>query len=177
VISRAFAGLVCGIAALVFVAGCSNETPGNPVATGNGTTTTTPRSTSPGPSTGSQASGIKPCDLLSASDRTTLGLGEGDPDVPGRLPTCDWTASGKGGIQIGLSNNGLAALKGENVGIGKHKAIKSLETGGFGGCGVVIELTTTSSVIVLASVMGAKTQEEACPRAIEVAKIIDPKLP
>jgi hypothetical protein len=176
--SRVLRGLGLGFVAMVLVAGCSDKTGGSPVASGGGTPTTQSSSTSTTrPSTTGSNSNIKPCELLSASDQTSLGVGPGKPSSAGNLPTCVWTASGKFGITAGLANKGLTGLNGETVELPKHKAVKSLETGGFGGCGVVIGISDNSSLIITASVIGGGSQEQACPHAIDFAKIIDPKLP
>lgn len=176
--SRVLRGLGLGFVAVVLMAGCSDKTGGNPVASGGGTPTTQSSSTSTTrPPTTGATSDIKLCELLSASDQASLGVGAGKPSSAGNLQTCVWTASGKFGITAGLASKGMTGVTGESVDLPKHKAIKSLETGGFGGCGVVIGISDNSSLIITASVIGGGAQEQACPHAIDFAKIIDPKLP
>jgi hypothetical protein len=95
----------------------------------------------------------------------------------GGLSACSWQASGVFSLVVGVAKSGLAGVNGQSVPLAKHKAILSTESGGFEGCGVFVEISEKSSVIVAAVLSGGKPAAEACPRSVEVAKIVDSTLP
>jgi hypothetical protein len=80
-------------------------------------------------------------------------------------------------VQVGTSNIGLANATGQSLPLTKHKAIQTTDTGGFGGCGVYVEISANASVIVVAVLDGGRPVEESCSKAVEVAKIVDTTLP
>lgn len=93
------------------------------------------------------------------------------------LAACSWQASGDFGLIVAVAKSGLAGVNGQSVPLAKHKAIQSTESGGFEGCGVFVEISQNSSVIVAAVLYGGKPAEQACPRSVEAAKIVDSTLP
>jgi hypothetical protein len=179
--ARTSGRVVAGFIALVALAGCSETKAGTPQASGDDTSVsatpgsgraTTPSATSPATGT------IEPCELLSSADTAALGVGTGKPKtLASGTKTCDWSASGKFGISLLASKKGLSGLNGENVDLPKHKAIKTSSPDDPGSCAVVVGISDTASVIVTSVLNTAGSLDQTCPRAIDVAKIIDPKLP
>lgn len=181
--TRGKAGIAAS--ALVFVAavaGCSQEEPGTAIGSG-GSTTATPGSQSSAPTTRS-ASGsatavddIDPCELLPSAAATGLGLtSPGKPRTVANRPVCSWQGNDFG-VLVGTSTRGLVNATGQSVPLAKHKALQTTDTGGFGGCGVFVEVSANSSVIISAVLNGGRPAEEACPKAVDVAKIVDTTLP
>jgi hypothetical protein len=169
--------IMSSCAALALLAGCASQEPGTPTASGDPTSatkTSTGSSTSTRSST-SQPSDVDPCDLLSSSDVTSLGLAAGKPQNVGGEKTCSWLASGKFSIRIGFSKNGLDGINGQSVPVGKHQAIQFVESQ-FGGCVVAMGISANSSALVVA-VPNSGDPAATCPQAVSTAKIIDPKLP
>lgn len=187
--TRWFGVVVAALLAVPLVA-CSSQDPGIPRASDNTTTTreTGSSTTSKGkPTTANVPSplgNIDPCDLLSDSDRTTLGVAPGEPKKFAGARGCDWMKSADFGISIGLDHD--LGLKDGNyqggtptpITIGKHEATK-LENmgGGEGGCSIFIGITESSSVHIAATASGRSDTPKACAKALAVAQIIDPKLP
>jgi hypothetical protein len=166
-----------GLAAVV--AGCSQEQPGTPSGSSGSTPGTsvdsTPTSTR---GTTAPASNIDPCELIPDAEATTLGLATpGKARTVAGLTACSWQAGGDFGVIVGVAKTGIDGVNGQSVPLAKHKAVQSTESGGFGGCGVFVEISKTSSVIVAAVLSGGKPAAEACPRSVEVAKIVDSALP
>jgi hypothetical protein len=93
------------------------------------------------------------------------------------MKSCTWQASGQFTVMVGVSEKGLGDQPGENVPLAKHKAVMTTETGGFEGCGIYVAATDTRTVLIAVSLVGGKPAEEACPKAVEVAKIVDSALP
>jgi hypothetical protein len=164
------------------VSGCSTTEPGSPTGTGSttpsngGSTSSTMSSVAnSSPSTAQNTSG-NPCDLLSSSDVSTLGLGTGKRRNIHDADACVWTASGKYGLTVGYSKNGLAGAQGDKVDVGKHEARQVIENSVGGSCAVTMGTSPNSSVlVVVANLSGPVT--DSCPQAVTIAKIIDPKLP
>jgi hypothetical protein len=167
-----------GVTFALLVVGCSTPQPGTaqPVETPQAQTTskapTTGKSTKPSTS----ANAVDPCALLSSSEASSLGFGVGKPDDVGGRKTCNWGSSGSEGILIGLGKTSLEQLHGQTVDVGKHQAAKLPETQ-YGGCSIALALPDKSNVTVVATPPAGQANDTACPKALNVAKIIDPKLP
>ena len=70
----------------------------------------------------------------------------------------------------------MAAAQGaDKVDVGKHEARQSTDKVDSG-CGVLIGASPSSTVIVTVLTLSG-VGAGACPQAVNVAKIIDPKLP
>jgi hypothetical protein len=166
-------------ALVVAVAGCSTTEPGSPTGSDNPTSTpagaSSTRSTSSESSTKSPAANQNPCDLLSSGDASTLGVAAGKRKSIQGVDSCQWNASGKFSLTVGYSDKGLAGLTGAvKVDISKHEAMQVVDASGLG-CSVVLATSPNSTVIVtVAPTTGSA--ESACPQAVNVAKIVDPKL-
>ncbi|WP_269086708.1 DUF3558 domain-containing protein [Actinosynnema sp. ALI-1.44] len=165
---------------LAVLAGCSQKEPG--VATGPSTepeqTSTSKRPTST-PSSGVAGDKIDPCSLFPDADAERLGL-----STPGKartgnfgIPECRWTASGKFIAAVSSANNGLAKFKGEPVTLPKHKALQIVDLAEFRGCSIALEMS--ADLIYVANVSPADNTPGAqmCPHALEIAKVVDSKLP
>ncbi|MFC0116243.1 DUF3558 domain-containing protein [Kibdelosporangium aridum] len=166
---------------LAALAGCNQPEAGTPTpvtggASANETSRPGPRTTT-SPSTPSQAK-IDACSLLSDSDAAGFGLPA--PGVARSIsgnPGCSWTASGKVQVSVAIDNKGIAGLSGEAISLPKHKATQVRNAGGTGGCGIAIEMSDASSSAFVIVVPIGNTPDDACSQAVEVAKVVDSKLP
>jgi hypothetical protein len=119
----------------------------------------------------------EPCSLLSSAEVTGLGLGEGKSKNAAGLKFCDWKSSGSSdAISVGYGENSLDSLGGRSISIGQHKAAQLQPHPIFGTCPIAIGLSDSTTVIVLGTGTGGN-DAAVCPKVLEVAKIIDPKLP
>ncbi|ONI93040.1 hypothetical protein ALI22I_00390 [Saccharothrix sp. ALI-22-I] len=181
-LTRLAAACVVGLAILT---GCSGE-PGTPSP---GSTTETEVSTSTAGSTGSNdntLAGIKPCDLLTSSEATSLALASpGEADRVGGADACDWAESGNGGLIVGVNpTRGLKDLNYEGettfpTKISKYEATRvEAHNGSKSICHVVISVSDSSSVQVIGTLKATSTDTAAaCDRATRAAELIAPKLP
>ncbi len=167
--------------------GCSEETPGNAISgedtqrptipgdTGTSVPTAPPESSQGG---GSGTADLQPCDLLTSSEQATFGLGPGVEDELGPARTCQWQASGRHTITVGVvddlglddvqSSGGKQPMK-----VGSHDAVQF--TGGVSACAIAIGVTDTSRVDV--SGVAGGDPAKACAVAKQAAELVEPKLP
>ncbi|TCO58053.1 hypothetical protein EV192_105116 [Actinocrispum wychmicini] len=100
--------------------------------------------------------------------------------VLGKYTVCNWGgASGGEGLAIGHAKNSLAGLGGHSTDIGtRHKAatLPPVPYIGSGGCTIGLELSDSTSLIIIGNPPGGQPDDVACPKVNQVAKIIDPKL-
>jgi hypothetical protein len=173
--------VVAACAAAVALAGCSESatglpqpTPGTPGTNQTSSSATPPKSATTTAPTGSKQ---EPCSLLSSTEATGLGLGEGKVKNAAGLKFCDWKSTASSdAISVGYGENSLDSLNGQSVSIGKHKAAQLPPHPIFGTCPIAIGLPDSTTVIVLGTGTGGN-DAGVCPKVLEVAKIIDPKLP
>jgi hypothetical protein len=129
---------------------------------------------------------MKPCDLLTESEATSIGLsypGE-DADI-GTADGCDWRESGNGGLSASIRTNaGVKDLdfKGDKISdikVGKFTATKVEAPGGDkAACTVLIPVTESSSVSIQSNLKLSSTDTAAaCARAAKAADKIAAKLP
>lgn len=165
----------------VLTAGCSGSgTAGNPTPapTGSGSPTT-------GSDSASGLKDLKPCDLLSETEVTGLGLKHpGSPVKVGPADSCDWTISGNGGLQVGLRSSGVKDLNldGDKISqtkVGKYDTTKvEAPDGAKSSCTYVLAVSDSSSVSVIANLtLTSEDTAAACQRASKAAELIAPKLP
>ncbi|MEU0882206.1 DUF3558 domain-containing protein [Lentzea sp. NPDC005914] len=161
-------------------AGCTG-TSGNANPTPSGGSTPT--------SNADQGSGLKdakPCDLLSESEVTGLGLKyPGKAKQVGTANSCDWAVSGNGGLQVGIrTDSGVKDLNldGDKITqtkVGKYAATKvEAQDGAKNNCTFAIAVSESSSVLVIGNL--TSTSEDtaaACERSSKAADLIAPKLP
>ncbi|MBP2321280.1 hypothetical protein JOF56_001665 [Kibdelosporangium banguiense] len=119
-----------------------------------------------------------PCTLLTSAEASSLGFGAGKiKNVPGGLKQCEWRTDKAGeGVGVGYGRNPLDVLKGQEVEVGRHKAVKLPPDPVSGGCNVAVGLPD-STTLILVGTSGNGNDEAVCPLVIQVAKTIDPKLP
>lgn len=176
--SRAVRWLVLGAAALALTS-CSIGEAGTPRAADPDVVES--GETSSGRE-GSPLDGMEPCELLSDDERAELGVTEGEEADFGDSPGCDWSSREEWGILIGLSLDvgaDEANVDGATpvpVSVGSHEGYRVEEQNGFAGSCAVLVVTSESSFVDISSSGGADT-EEACVRATDVARIVEPKLP
>ncbi|WP_188316558.1 DUF3558 family protein [Solihabitans fulvus] len=166
----------------------------------DGTSSGTPRPVSDagspsasGTPTGSSANAsplasIKPCDLLTASDTTPVGITTpGRPESVGGSPTCRWSTPGKFSFTLALNLDAsirtlnYAGKSPTPVSIGRHSAAElpdSIETrANTGDCSVYIAVSDSSSAQIESTVQDTSDTALSCKRAEQIAKLIDSKLP
>jgi hypothetical protein len=128
---------------------------------------------------------VKPCDLLSSTDRSTVGLTSiGADKTIGAARACDWTAPGVFGVTVTLDNAaGLADVKvakktATSAKVGTHDALRvSDKKAADGTCAVLLGVGENASAQVDVSNTNFTDTALACERAGTVAELIEPKLP
>jgi hypothetical protein len=150
----------------------------------------TPTSGSSVPTSGSDsASGlekIKPCDLLTEAEVTSLGLTyPGEAAQVASSDGCEWTKSGSGGLRAGIrTKSGVKDLNldGEkitDIKVGRYGA-KKVEAADQAKhlCTIAISVSESSSVTVIGNIgLTSDDTAAACQRASKAAELIAPKLP
>ncbi|GGP73139.1 DUF3558 family protein [Saccharothrix coeruleofusca] len=157
-----------------------------------------PSTATPPPSTGAAVGGastrpdtdalvgVKPCDLLTGAEAESLGLGaSGEADEVGSADTCLWSATGKGGVTVGVRpEQGFDDLDYTGdpttpVELGKFDGVRvEAPNGGKGTCHVVIDVADSASVQIAAHLRATSTDTAAaCERAVEAAELVAAKLP
>ena len=180
---RSAVAVVCLV---LLVTGCSTEQPGKPQADGKaGNSASAPTSES-GNAEQSALTSTDPCDLLTTAEIAQLGLtNPGEPNSVGTGSVCDWKVSGNGGLSVGVRpEKGVADLDTSGgtksqVKVGKFDVTKiEAPAGGTPVCTMIIAVTPTSSVDVIANFTAASTDVAgACERATKATNLIAPKLP
>jgi hypothetical protein len=157
--------------AILAIAACSTTAAGSP------------RPVEPAP-TSDSAGALDPCELLSDSDRAVLAVKNGEPKKLGDIKGCDWLKSGDYALSValhskrGFKNANLQGGIAASVKVGRHPAHQAENLGGGnGGCDIFIELTPTSMVQVSSVDSARRDTPKACTKALQLAQIIDPKLP
>lgn len=172
--------LTCMAAVLLGVAACSSTTTGQPVST---TQAGGPTSTN-SPSTPTSAGGSgtlpvsHPCSLLSSNDFTTLGASSAPTEeMVGTAHSCDFDSSDFS-MGVGIRTNaGLADFQPpgaapKNITVGSHQAKQ--QSGDTGACTVAIGVSNSSRVDVVVTPISTG---DPCPIALQIANLVEPKLP
>ena len=128
---------------------------------------------------------LRPCELLSATDRSTAGLTSlGEEKTIGTTRACDWTEPATFGVTVTLADaTPLRELKidrgtGRRVTVGEHTGFRVADrSAGDGTCAVLLEVGEASSVQVDITNAGFDDTPLACDRADTIAQLIEPKLP
>ncbi|OXM71852.1 MULTISPECIES: DUF3558 family protein [Amycolatopsis] len=174
-------GAVLVLAAGALLAACGQPVPPPPAAP-------VLSSSAPAPSAPPSPAGLaalKPCELLSATDRSTAGLTSlGEEKTIGTARACDWTEPGTFGVTVTLAEDApLASLEidkgtGKRVTVGAHRGFRvSDRRAGDGTCAVLLGVGQEASVQVDVTNTGFADTPLACERADTVARLIEPKLP
>jgi hypothetical protein len=176
---RTLIATTIGLAALT--TGCTGTT-GNPtpVPTTGGATPTS------GSDSASGLEAIKPCDLLTESEVTSLGLTyPGKPSQVGTSDGCGWNISGNGGLRAGIrTKSGVKDmnLDGDKITqtkVGKYVATKvEAQDGAKNICTFAIAVSESSSVVVIGNLTAtSEDTAAACERSSKAAELIAAKLP
>lgn len=165
----------------VLSAGCTGTT---------GTPTPTPTAGGATPTSGSDSTSgleaLKPCDLLTEAEVTSLGLTyPGKAAQVGTSDGCSWNISGNGGLRAGIrTKSGVKDLNldGDKITttkIGKYDATKvEAQDGAKNICTFAIAVSETSSVMVIGNLTAtSEDTAAACERSSKAAALIAPKLP
>jgi hypothetical protein len=158
-------------AAALALAGCADSVAGNPTPAADVSTSTTEP-----PSTVSTA--IDPCALFTATDIQQLGLVSRGPDTVGGARGCSWNKHGVYAVGFSIYDHvGMAQFVGgeptvTNHPVGSHDGREFIPE--LGGCGIVLEITRSSSLVLVVS---ADTDETSCHIAGDFAMLVEPRLP
>lgn len=119
-----------------------------------------------------------PCSLLSPSDLRQVGVSvQPTEGMVGTAHECEFD-SNDFSIDVGLRTNvGLADFQAaggtvENTTIGSHQAKEAADSGGS--CVVALGVSASSRVDVTVTPIGTS---DPCPTALNLAKLVEPKLP
>ncbi|NIH84255.1 hypothetical protein FHX45_001148 [Amycolatopsis granulosa] len=183
------AGVLLLAAAALLLTACGRPpSPAQPAAAPPGASSGPPWSPSSPSSPPADPAGpdaLKPCELLSAIDRSTAGLTSlGQEKTIGTSRACDWTEAGTFGVTVTLAGDApLASLQidkgtGKRVTVGRHQGFRVSDRGaGDGTCAVLLGIGRAGSVQVDVTNSGFTDTPLACRRADTVARLIEPKLP
>ena len=172
----AIAGLV------LFTAACSSGGTGGdakPVTTSE-TQTSTPSSS------GGDASlaTLKPCELVSAAEASGLGFSSPVPRRAAVADTCEWESSDAGGLTVALNTTiGAESLNYTTsdktpLKVGKYDGFTAKPKQDNGLCDVVISVSDSSSVQVVASAdVANRNSGKACELAQKSADFVAARLP
>lgn len=181
--------LATAAALLLLVAGCAEQTAGNPSAGSEPSITTSedtpPSSDTDEPTDEPSESGladVSPCDLADESARTGLGLTGGEEKELGGARVCRFRKDGATldesytvSVEI-FDDKGVGDIVATDVQqlpkIGGHDAAKY--TGTTGGCAV--SLAVSEETRVDATAVGGELQQ-GCVLAQQLATIVEPNLP
>jgi len=173
--------LIATIGLAFLTAGCTGTAGNaNPTPTNGGATPTS------GSDSTSGLEAIKPCDLLTQAEVTSLGLTyPGKASQVGTSDGCAWNISGNGGLRAGIrTKSGVKDLNldGDKITetkVGKFKATKvEAQDGAKNICTFAIAVSESSSVVVIGNLTATSDDTAAaCDRASKAADLIAPKLP
>jgi hypothetical protein len=184
------------LVAIMFISGlttaCSDKTTGLPLPA------SAPPSTSPGsggpfseapePATTSSTNAVptsplkdvEPCSLLTQAEITDLHAGTPKSEHIGNARSCRFTEGNDFIISIAIFDEaGLDDVVAHGSitpvpTVGRHKSVRSI--GGVDTCAISIEVTKTSRVDTQGTDDNGNEQR-ACGLAMDLAKVIEPKLP
>jgi hypothetical protein len=121
--------------------------------------------------------------LLSQDDMARLGVAEGKPRSPGSgAKACSFSASGKFTASVtvrpttGLSQLNTQGMQVSPMPLGSRQAQKTLDATN-GVCAIDMAVSDTSSAGVSVANATSGSAEAGCATALEVANIVEPKLP
>jgi hypothetical protein len=167
---------------LVAITACSGSTRGQaePAAGTSATSTNMSSGTSTPSSTKANNSlrDLDPCGLLTQDEAAKLQTtGDSYPEKIGSVQACTWRIK-DGSFSIGARTNvGLSGAQpngGElkDISVGHHEAKQLLDV--TGSCGIFVGVTPSSRVDV---VLNSGPRIDPCPLALQVAQLVESKLP
>jgi len=172
---------------LALVAGCTQQTSGDPSPDAAGTTDSSvapPTTESPTTESGTEGglADVQPCEVLDDGDLAALRLTGGEEKDLGGARVCRYRHDGATlnesfAVSVELFDSlGLADLNASNIqrlpNIGDHEAASFVDP--TGGCGVSLGVTASSRVDNTA--VGGDEQT-ACQFATQLATVVERKLP
>jgi hypothetical protein len=176
-----FRVVLAGVAIAVLVAStaCSGATPGQAKPAAGATAAGPASSSAPSSSSGASSSlkDVDPCTLLTKSEAQQVGAtGEPKPEKIGSAQTCGWKPDNAIFSVVIRTNVGLTGVQpaGQvtDIAIGQHQVKKFM--GAAGSCIVATGITSSSRVDV---VLHGPSKVDPCPQALQVAQLVEPKLP
>ncbi|MCR3746546.1 DUF3558 domain-containing protein [Lentzea californiensis] len=172
----AVAGLV------LFTAACSSSVTGGDAKPG--TTSQTQTSAPSSSSSNGALAGLKPCELVTGSEASGLGLGSPEPRRAAGADTCEWESNESGGLTvalnatIGAESLDYASSDKSPLKVGKYDGFTAKPKVDSGLCDVVISVSESSSVQVVASAdVANRNPAKACELAQKSADFVVAKLP
>lgn len=179
-------GLVATAAALlVLLAGCTEQTSGDPSASGRPTSGTEPPSQETPTTTeegGGEVADLKPCEVLDSGDLQALQLTGGEEKESNGARGCRYRHEGATlndtlTVSVELFDDlGLDDLNTDNIQptkVGAHDGASWTDP--LGACGVSIGVTDSSRIDNTA--VGGQNQQLACQLATQLATAVERKLP
>lgn len=166
---------VLAVVASLGLVGCSATTNGTPTVDVTRSSTSEPTTSQRG-ATGTAS--LAPCTLLARTEQAALDLGPGLPDDIGLARSCQWQASGRYTVTVGVFDTlGINQVRSNGattpMSIGAHGAVRY--SGGLSSCGIAIGVTRDSRVDVVGTAGGDVSR--ACTVARRAAALVEPKLP
>lgn len=187
-IPRASIGAAGLVSIAILLAGCGGTAPGTPTAARSAEPATqSPSEPSEPTVTTSESSGsglteLDPCTLVSPDQLAGLGFTRpGEAQTALEAEMCTWAGSGRSvSVALDPSNsvdelNTGSATSVEEITVGSHDGRRVLETSGPGFCSIDIAVTESSSATVTG--IDFDGTQLACDTAMQVATIVEPKLP
>ncbi|MEV6718244.1 DUF3558 domain-containing protein [Lentzea sp. NPDC051208] len=172
--------VIAGLA--LFATACSSgvtDGDAKPVTTSETQTTTSSSSSGDG-----ALVGLKPCELVTGTEASGLGLGSPEPRRAAGADTCEWESNDSGGLTVALNTTiGAESLnyKTSNktpLKVGKYDGFIARPKEDSGLCDVVISVTDSSSVQVVANAdVANRNSAKACELAQKSADFVAAKLP
>ncbi|GGP73149.1 DUF3558 domain-containing protein [Saccharothrix coeruleofusca] len=179
--------VVCVAGLALLATACTSEEVGTPTAGAGASTSNSSRTSNSGTAErGSALADVRPCDLLTGNEVTSLGLtNPGESDNIGGTDSCQWSVSGNGGLIVGVRPEaGLDDIsydrdKAISATVGKYEAVKvEAPRGSRSSCEVLIPVSDSASVQVVGNLKSTSTDTAAaCERTTKAAELIAPKLP
>jgi hypothetical protein len=177
-------------ALLVLLAGCTEQTAGDPAALGPPTSAdeqpstgqSTSEQTSGGQPSGVDVGALKPCDVLDSADLQALQLTGGEERESNGARACRYRHEGATlndtlTVSVELFDSlGLDDLNTDNIqkmNVGDHEGASWTDP--LGACGVSIGVTASSRIDNTA--VGGENQQLACQFATQLATAVERKLP
>ncbi|MEV8442864.1 DUF3558 domain-containing protein [Actinosynnema sp. NPDC051121] len=169
---------LAAVAVLISAVAC-----GGPVAEPSAPTGDSPATTAPkvGPSRGGPLDGLDPCTLLTKAEAERVtGEQTAEPAVEqlGSARVCNFSPK-QALLGVGIrTTSGLAQVLSngnvvQEIMVGRHQAKQAV--GATGSCGIFIGVTESSRVDVVLN--SGRADEDPCPAAMEVAELVEPRLP
>lgn len=171
---------LAAVAVLISVVAC-----GGPAAEQSAPTSgsPSPATTTPqvGPSRGGPLDGLDPCTLLTKAEAERVtGAHTAEPAVEqlGSARVCNFSPQ-RARLGVGVrTTSGLAQVQSngnvvQEIMVGRHQAKQAV--GATGSCGIFIGVTESSRVDVVLN--SGSPDEDPCPAAMEIAELVEPRLP